>query len=51
VLDEALGDALTAFGYEREGNASGRAPGQSGAGPAVDSNADGAPAGMLRRQR
>jgi hypothetical protein len=39
VLDEALGDALTAFGYEREQE------------PGLDSNADGAPAGALRRQR
>lgn len=36
VLDEALGEALSAFGYEREGGASGRAAGRSAAQPAVD---------------
>ena len=36
VLDDALGEALSAFGYEREGGASGRAAGQSAAQPAVD---------------
>ena len=36
VLDDALGEALGAFGYEREGRASGRAAGQSAAQPAVD---------------
>ena len=36
VLDDALGEALSAFGYEREGSASGRAAGRSAAQPAVD---------------
>jgi hypothetical protein len=36
VLDEALGEALGAFGYEREGGASGSATGRSAAQPAVD---------------
>jgi hypothetical protein len=36
VLDEALGEALSAFGYEREGSASGRAARRSAAQPAVD---------------
>ena len=36
VLDDVLGEALSAFGYEREGRASGRAAGQSAAQPAVD---------------
>jgi hypothetical protein len=40
VLDDALGDALTAFGYEREfDGASDRAHVGSGVNPAVDSNA------------
>ena len=36
VLDEALGEALTAFGYDRESSASGHAAGRSAAQPAVD---------------
>jgi hypothetical protein len=44
VLDEALGDALTAFGYEREG----AGPAQSAAQPALHS--DGGSADTLRRQ-
>jgi hypothetical protein len=36
VLDEALGEALSAFGYDREGGDSGRAAGRSAAQPAVD---------------
>lgn len=36
VLDEALGEALSAFGYDRESSASGHAAGPSAAQPAVD---------------
>jgi hypothetical protein len=36
VLDHALGDALTAFGYERESGASGRAAPRNALRPAVD---------------
>jgi hypothetical protein len=36
VLDDALGDSLAAFGYEREGDASGRAASRETAHPAVD---------------
>jgi hypothetical protein len=36
VLDEVLGDALTAFGYEREQRAGATAPARSAASPAVD---------------
>jgi sulfotransferase family protein len=52
VLDDALGDALSAFGYDREGgDDSGHAPAQSAVSSTVDSNEDGASAGILRRQR
>jgi len=51
VLDEALGEALSAFGYEREGGASDRATSPGRADPPLDSDGDGAPAGILRRQR
>jgi hypothetical protein len=36
VLDDALGEALSAFGYEREGSASSPAAGRDAAQPAVD---------------
>jgi hypothetical protein len=36
VLDEALGEALSAFGYDRAGRDSGHAAGRSAAQPAVD---------------
>jgi hypothetical protein len=50
LLDDALGDALAAFGYDRDSGASDHAGAQSAAQPAVDSDVEGPPAGMLRRQ-
>jgi hypothetical protein len=51
VLDDALGDALDAFGYERDGVAGPHARVKDGGNPPVDSKSDGAPAGSRRRHR